>query len=174
MRRQELRNWVDARITRTAVRTAPMVIAAAVAALALAGCTFGDDPQRAQPVVGNWFDQNCIPVECLFECCQGWNYNRDPLLRGRKWYGPQCEEIRKKSAVYSEYVYLMLLEQNWCTEDFTFFESGYCAVVNPPDVIKEFGPDGQPVYARLSFLVCPPRGQPAAHPMEDVELIPEE
>jgi hypothetical protein len=54
------------------------------------------------------------------------------------------------------------------------FESGYCAVVNPPDVIKEFGPDGQPVYAGLSFLVCPPRGQPAAQPMEDVELIPEE
>jgi RNA-directed DNA polymerase len=26
----------------------------------------------------------------------------------------------------------------------------------------------------LSFLVCPPRGQPAAHPMEDVELIPNE
>jgi hypothetical protein len=174
MRRQELRNWVDARITRTAVRTAPMAIAAAGAALALAGCTFGDDPQKAQPVVGNWFDQNCIPVECLFECCQGWNYSGDPLLRGRKWVGRQCEEIRKKSAVYSEYVYLMLMEQNWCTEDFTFFESGYCAVVNPPDVIKEFGPDGQPVYAGLSFLVCPPRGQPAAHPMEDVELIPEE
>ncbi|WP_157906400.1 hypothetical protein [Sorangium cellulosum] len=151
-----------------------MATAAAVAALALAGCTFGDDPQRAQPIVGHWFDQNCVPVECLFECCQGWNYDKDPNLHGGNWYGPQCEEIRTRNSAYSEYVYLMLLEQNWCTEDFTFFESGYCAIVDPPDVIKEFGPDGQPVYAGLRFLVCPPRGQPAAHPMEDVELIPEE
>ncbi|WP_437897646.1 hypothetical protein [Sorangium sp. So ce124] len=174
MRRQELGNWMAAWITRTAVRAAPIVIGAAVAALVLAGCTFGDDPQRAQPVVGNWFNQNCIPVECMFECCQGWNYTTKPILHGRGWYGPQCDEVRTKNAAYSEYVVLMLQAQNWCTEDFTYFESGYCAIVDPPDVIKEFGPDGQPVYSGLSFLVCPPRGQPAAHPMEDVELISEE
>ncbi|WP_437915791.1 hypothetical protein WME73_12045 [Sorangium sp. So ce302] len=174
MWRHELRNWVAAWITRTAVRPASTVIAAAAAALALEGCTFGDDPQRAQPIVGNWFDQHCIPAECLLECCQGWSYSRKPLLHGGQWYGTQCENVRSKNAAYSEYVSLMLDVQNWCTEDFTYFESGYCAVVEPPDVVKEFGPDGQPVYAGLSFLVCPPRGQPAAHPMEDVEIIPEE
>lgn len=68
----------------------------------------------------------------------------------------------------------MLQPQNWCPEDFVFFESGYCEIVNPPDTIKEFGPDGQPVYAGLSVFVCPPRGQPAAYPVDDVELIPEE
>lgn len=95
MKRRELMNWMAAWITRTAVRRVPMATAAAVAGLALAGCTFGDDPQRAQPIVGNWFDQNCIPVECMFECCQGWNYNTKPGLHGGQWYGPQCDKILK-------------------------------------------------------------------------------
>ncbi|MDC3954885.1 hypothetical protein [Polyangium jinanense] len=64
--------------------------------------------------------------------------------------------------------------QNYCSRDFVYFESGYCHVIDPPDVVKEFSPDGQIVYAGLNFLVCPKRGQYAAHPMDDVEIILQE
>ncbi|UQA57352.1 hypothetical protein [Polyangium aurulentum] len=147
---------------------------AAIAALALGGCTFGDEPGRANDVVGDWFDDNCVPVECLFECCQGWNYSKDPLLHGGSVYGLKCEETRTKNSAYAEYVALMGALWNKCPSDFNQLETGYCAVINPPDVIEGFNLDGQPVYANLSFLVCPPRGQPAAHPLEDVALIPQE
>lgn len=163
-------NWRVARIVRAAVRRSTMV----VAACALAGCTFGDVPEGAQPSVGPWFDDNCVPVECLYACCQGWSYDSKPRLRGGNVPGSHCEVVRTKNSAYSEYVYLMQQTENWCAEDFHYFESGYCEVTNPPDVIKEFGPDGQPVYAGLNFLVCPPRGQYAAHPMEDVEFRPQE
>jgi hypothetical protein len=41
----------------------------------------------------------------------------------------------------------------------------------PPDVIRKINPDGTREYSGLNFSVCPPKGQKAAHPMEDVELI---
>jgi hypothetical protein len=88
--------------------------------------------------------------------------------------GSECEEVRKRNADYSKYVSLTLEFWNYCTGEFANLESGYCEIVNPPDVIQGFRPDGQPVYAGFTFLVCPPRGQPLAHPMKDVELIHEE
>jgi hypothetical protein len=147
---------------------------AAAAACALAGCTFGDEPERANDVVGDWFDDNCVPVECLFECCQGWNYSQTPLFHGGSVYEPTCEKARIKTSAYAEYWALMGELWNSCSSDFNDFETGYCAVVKPADVIEGFRPDGQPVYAHLSFSVCPPRGQRAAHPLEDVKLIPQE
>jgi hypothetical protein len=165
-------NWMVAGIVRAAVRRAALVTVAAVAVSALGGCTFGDEPVDVQPGVGPWFDDNCVPAECLFQCCQGWNYSKKPTLRGGSVPGSQCDEVRKKNSAYAEYVALMLEQWNWCSEEFHYFESGYCYDIQPLDAIKEFGADGQVVYSELSFLVCPPRGQPAAHPMEDVELIP--
>jgi hypothetical protein len=142
---------------------------------ALAGCTFGDVPyEAAQPGVGPWFDDNCVPSECMLVCCQGWAYKSEPRLRGGNLPGSACEEVRTKNSAYSEYVFLMKQTENWCSEDFHYSESGYCEVTHPSDVIKEFSSDGQPMYAGLSFLVCPPRGQPAAHPLEDVEFRPQE
>jgi hypothetical protein len=150
-------------------------VVACAAAMACAGCTFGDEPvQKAEPVVGQWFDQNCVPVECLFQCCLGWNYDNDPTLRGGNVPGSACEEVRQRNAAYSEYVTMMLEPQNWCTEDLAKFESGYCYEIEPPDAIRGYNLDGQPVYSGLSFLVCPPRGQHMAYPMEDVDLIRQE
>jgi hypothetical protein len=167
-------NWMAARIFRTALRRAPAVATAAFAASALAGCTFGDESVRAQPDAGNWFDPNCVPVECLFQCCHGWNWKPEPSLRGGNVPGFECEEIRKRNSTYSEYIVLMRDTQNYCTDVLASFETGSCYVINPLDVVKEFRPDGQVVYAGLSFSVCPPRGQMAACPIEDVELIPQE
>jgi hypothetical protein len=143
------------------------------ATLTLAGCMFGDEPQKAQPIVGPWFDENCVPAECMFECCDGWNYNKDPVLKEGGLYGPECDKVRMKNAAYAEYVTLMLPLWNKCSPEFREIESGYCHVIEPPDAIKEFTADNQPVYSGLDFLVCPPRGQPATCPMEDVEIIPE-
>ena len=154
------------------VRRAVLVTTAAVASLVLGGCTFGDVPEEAaQPSVGPWFDDNCVPVECLFECCDGWNYSEKPILHGGVVLGPKCDEIKQRNSVYSEYVDLMVEKQNYCADDFKHLESGYCHVVAPPDVVKEFSADGQIVYAGLSFLVCPQQGQYAAHPVVDVEII---
>jgi hypothetical protein len=52
------------------------MVAGAVA-MAFAGCTFGDEPppQEAQSVIGPWFDQNCVPAECMYQCCQGWRWS---------------------------------------------------------------------------------------------------
>ena len=151
---------------------APVITAAAMTVSVLAGCTFGDVPyEAAQPGVGPWFDDNCVPAACMFECCDGWNYSPKPLLRGGAVSGPACDTVKQKNFAYAEYVALMKSELNLCPSDFAALESGYCHVVQPPDVVKEFSSDGQPMYAGLSFLVCPPRGQPAAHPLEDVEFI---
>jgi hypothetical protein len=147
---------------------------AAVAACVLGGCTFGDEAGQAQHLDAGWNDPNCVAVECLFECCQGWNYSKDPILHGGVVYGRQCDGVRTKNPAYSEYVALMLEDWNKCSSDFVYLESGYCEVVNPPDVIKEFGADEMPVYAGLSFPVCGPQGQKAAHPMDDVELVPQD
>lgn len=87
---------------------------------------------------------------------------------------PECEKVRLKNSAYAEYVALMSADWNKCSEEFRETESGYCYVINPPDAIKEFTADNQPVYSGLNFLVCPPRGQFATCPMEDVTLIPRE
>jgi hypothetical protein len=149
---------------------------AGTAAMAFAGCTFGDEPppQEAQSVVGPWFDQNCVPAECMYQCCQGWAYRPKPSLRGGNVPNSVCGEVQKRNAVYSEYVYLMNLLQNYCPDDFKYWESGYCYVIEPPDVIEGFSLDDQPVYSGLSFFVCSPKGSPAAYPMEDVEFIRQE
>jgi len=140
----------------------------------LVGCTFGDEAGEAQPGVGPWFDENCVPVECLFQCCQGWAWRAKPSLRGGNLPGSACEEVRKTHPSYSEYVYLMQQPQNYCSDEFNYFESGYCYVIEPSDAIKAFGAGGEPEYSGLGFLVCPPRGQEAAHPLEDVEFAPRE
>jgi hypothetical protein len=168
---------VVALIVRAAVHPTLMVTVSAVATTALAGCTFGDEPGRAeqaQPGLGGWFDDNCVPVECLFECCDGWNWSSDPHLRGENVPGSECEKARTKNLAYSEYVYLMRQPQNLCSDEFAQLESGYCHVINPPDAVEGFRPDGQVVYAGLNFSVCAPKGQPLAHPLEDVEFIPQE
>jgi hypothetical protein len=152
----------------------PVATTAAVAACALGGCTFGDEPQQAQTFDGGWFGDNCVPVECLFVCCQGWAWSAEPRLRGGNVPGSECDKASQKNSAYAEYVYLMGQPQNLCTDEFTYWESGYCEVIKPPDVVEGFRPDGQVVYAGLTFSVCPPRGLPAAHPLEDVELIPQE
>ncbi|MBK9262106.1 MAG: hypothetical protein IPM54_20165 [Polyangiaceae bacterium] len=146
-------------------------VVAAVVATALSGCMFGDEPPQAQPIVGPWFDENCVPAECMYECCDGWNYHKDPLLTQG---GPECEKVRLKNSAYAEYVALMQQLWNKCSEEFRETESGYCYVINPPDAIKEFTADNQPVYSGLNFLVCPPRGQFTTCPMEDVLLVPAE
>jgi hypothetical protein len=159
-------------------RTVSRIIQAAfmVAAIAaLSGCMFGDEPKQAPPSSGPWFDPNCVPVECLYECCQGWNYNPEPGISSGYVPGSVCEEVRTRTPAYSDYIVLMTEEtSNWCPEDFKYFESGYCEVVKPPDVIKKFGPDGKPVYAGLDFPVCPPRGQISGHHVEGVELTPKD
>jgi hypothetical protein len=130
--------------------------------------------QKAEPSIANWFNENCVPVECLYQCCYGWNYDNDPSLRGGNVPGSECEKVRQRNAAYSDYVFLMLLPQNYCSGELAKFESGYCYEIEPPDVIEGYSLDGQPVYSGLNFLVCPPRGQYMVHPMEDVELIPQE
>jgi hypothetical protein len=85
-----------------------------------------------------------------------------------------CKEVPAKNAAYSEYAALMSELWNTCSEEFRDLESGYCHIIEPPDAIKEFGPDGQPVYLGVTFMVCPPSGLPAAYPVEDAELIPEQ
>ncbi|MDI1435692.1 hypothetical protein [Polyangium sorediatum] len=159
-----------ARIVRAAVRRASVIMTAAMAVIALEGCTFGDEAERAYRVDG-LIDDNCVPMECLFVCCQGWAYKPEPRLRGGNLPGHVCEEVRKKHPDYSEYIYLMGQPENLCANDFKYFESGYCYDIQPPDAIKEFSPDGQPLHSGLSFSVCPPRGQEAAHPLEDLEFI---
>ena len=63
---------------------------------------------------------------------------------------------------------------NFCVQDFADFDGGLCTIIYPPDVIRKINPDGTREYSGLNFSVCPPKGQKAAHPMEDVEIIPEE
>jgi hypothetical protein len=159
-------------------RVRRLVTAAAVAACALAGCTFGDEPKQAgqaETGLDGWMDvHNCVPVECMFVCCQGWEYIPEPRLRGGNVPGSACEKVRTLIPAYGDYVTLMRGEDNLCPEDFKYWESGYCHVIEPADAIEGYRPDGQPVYSGLSFAVCPPKGQPVAHPLEDVELIPQE
>jgi hypothetical protein len=149
--------------------------AVAVAAGALAGCTFGDEgaAQEVQPGLGNWFNENCTPVECLRECCQGWNYSEYPLLHGGQVLRSQCAKFRTDPE-YAEYDDLMDRRLNRCIKDFAYLESGHCTVIYPPAVYKSIKPDGTPVYAGLNFLVCPPRGQYTSDPALDVELTPQE
>lgn len=150
-------------------------VVACAAAMACAGCTFGDEPvQKAEPSIGNWFDQNCVPAECMYECCVGWNYYKKAKLRGGNVPGSECKKVSQTNPDYSAYVALMLEQWNWCSSEFASLESGTCYVVEPSDAIEGFRPDGAPVYSGLSFLVCPPKGQPLAYPMEDVELTSQE
>lgn len=156
-------------------RTMTWMVAGA-AAMAFAGCTFGDEPppQEAQHVIGPWFDQNCVPAECMYQCCQGWAYNPKPRLRGGNLPNSACEKVRQRIPSYSEYVFLMKLPQNYCSGEFAKLESGYCYVIEPPDVIEGYSLDGKPVYSGFDFLRCSPKGMPAAYPMEDVEFIRQE
>ncbi|MRG96116.1 hypothetical protein [Polyangium spumosum] len=158
------------------VRGAVQVATAAVAVSALGGCTFGDVPEETPSSVINWppFADNCVPVECLFECCDGWNYSKDPILHGGVVLGTKCNEVKAKHADYAEYVALMTSEMNFCPSDFAGIESGYCHVVQPPDAVKEFTFEGQPVYSGLNFAVCPPSVPKAARPLEDKDLAPQE
>jgi len=151
-----------------------MFAAVVLSAPALSGCVIGEEQEQAKPYIGDWFSDNCVPVECLRECCQGWNYSQKALLHGGQVLADQCAKIRANNPAYAEYDYLTLLPENYCSGDYAYFESGYCEVINPPDVIKEFSDDGRPVYAGLNFSVCAPKGQKAAHPAEAAELIPEE
>jgi hypothetical protein len=155
---------------------AMMGMVAGAAAMAIAGCTFGDEPppQEAKPVIGPWFEQNCVPEECLYQCCHGWKWRPEPSLRGGNVPGAECEKVRQRIPSYSEYVFLMGLEQNYCSGDFASLESGDCRVVRPLNVIEGFSLDGEIVYSELGFLTCEPKGQPLAYPMEDVELIRQE
>jgi hypothetical protein len=150
-----------------------MVMTASTATLALTGCMFGDDPKQQELGPWHWQDQNCVPAECLFECCDGWNWTLKPSLVGGNVPGLECKQVAEKNSDYAFYVALMLEDWNACTDEFRHMESGYCYVIQPPDAIKEFTPDNQPVYSGLSFPVCPPRGQTAGHPVEGVELAPE-
>ncbi|MDI1477680.1 hypothetical protein [Polyangium sp. y55x31] len=156
------------------VRGMGMVAALVAAALVPAGCTFGDEPEEAQPGVGNWwFDQNCVPVECLRECCNGWHWSPRPLFHGGSSIAQECGKHQTKPE-YLEYEHLMAADWNKCVQDFAGFEGGLCTVIYPPDVIRKINPDGTREYSGLSFSICPPRGQYAAHPLEDVKLQPQE
>ena len=156
--------------------TMRLMVACAAAAMACAGCTFGDEPvQQAEPVIGQWFDQNCVPAECMFVCCDGWKWRPKPDLQGGADYGPQCDKVTQRISAYSDYAALMLQKWNYCSDELAKFEGGSCYVVGPSDAIEGFRPDGTPVNSGLSFLVCPPKGGvPLAYPMEDVEFIPRE
>lgn len=146
-----------------------MVAALMAAALVPAGCTFGDVPEEAQSSVGDLFDENCVPVECLRECCNGWHYNEIPLFHGGSVMDKECGRYQSRPE-YLEYENLMREKWNWCVQDFADFEGGLCTVIYPPDVIKKIKPDGTREYSGLNFSVCPPRGQQAAHPMDGVEF----
>ncbi len=166
---------MGAPILGTTLRAACRVAIASLAVFALWGCTFGDESlSEAKPDGGSLFSDNCVPVECLFQCCQGWAYHNKPSLRGGNVTGYECNEVTKRDSAYSEYVALMLEPWNYCSSEFQYFESGYCYEVQAPDVIKKFTESGQPVYSGLNFSVCPPRGQKAARPMDDIEFIPKE
>lgn len=166
---------MGAPILGTTLRAACRVTKASLAVFALLGCTFGDESlPEARPDGGPWFDDNCVPAECMFECCYGWNYSQKPLLQGGSYYGPECDEVRKKHSDYADYITLMRQDWNMCVNDLASFETGTCYVVQPPDVIKEFTESRQPVYSGLNFAVCPPRGQIAAQPIKDVEFVPKE
>jgi hypothetical protein len=147
-----------------------------VAAMAaLSGCMFGDEqPAPAPPALGSWYDPNCVPAECMYQCCQGWNYDKKPNLRGGSVPGEVCNANLAKHPAYGDYVAYATQESNWCSEEYRDLESGYCFDIAPTDVIKELGADGKPVYLSSTFLVCPPRGQFMAYPIEDVEIIPKD
>ena len=157
-------------------RQGPIRWMVAAAATTCAGCTFGDEPvQKAEPVIADWFDQNCVPVECMLECCDGWNWKKQPLIQGGQSYGPECEKVAQRNSAYAEYAGLMAEQWNYCSPEFADFEGGSCYIIEPTDAIEGFRPDGQPVHSGVSFLVCPPKGgQPVAYPLEDVEFIPQE
>src|SRR5262245_26940602 len=97
-------------------------IVAGALAMALAGCTFGDDPplQKAQPFTAPSFDENCVPWQCMYECCQGLNYDPDPQRRGGT--KTVCDAVKEKNASYSEYDHLMQLNLNLCPDDFKYWE----------------------------------------------------
>ncbi|MDC3954310.1 hypothetical protein [Polyangium jinanense] len=152
------------------VRGTGMVSATAVAALTLAGCTFGDEPMEAPPSsVINWPQDNCVPVECLRECCNGWHWSPTPLFHGGSVIAQECGTYQNRPE-YLEYENLMREDWNQCIQEFAHFEGGLCTVIYPPDVIRKINPDGTREYSGLKLSVCPPRGQKAAHPLEGIEF----
>lgn len=151
------------------------VIVAAVAASALAACTFGDEAkvQRAKPVVGEYIGENCVPEECLYACCPGADASPVPRLFGGSAYSKTCTELYYKIAAYREYYELTLQQQNYCKDWWADLPWGNCAPIEPVDVLKK-GADGTNKPAGLAFTKCLPKGQPLADPVEGVEVAPQD
>jgi hypothetical protein len=113
------------------VRATWVVAGLTIAMLALGGCTFGDDPTQAQPGFGNWFDgNNCVPVECLRECCNGWHYVERPLFHGGSYLDTECGKYQARPE-YLDYERLMQEKWNFCVQDFADFDGGLCTIIYP-------------------------------------------
>lgn len=165
--------WVGVRVLRAAAGAALRVAIAGGVGAVLSGCVFGveEEKEGAMRGIDQWvYDNSCVPEECLYECCQGWNYSPIPTLVGAT--SKMCSEYRTNFAEYAQYDFLMSQDYNFCNHEFQYIEGGTCTIVRPADVLKKSGPDGKLEYAGLSFITCPPRGQPANGPMEGVTLIP--
>jgi hypothetical protein len=160
--------------SRAQIFSASLVVAA-VAASALAGCTFGDEAkvQQAKPVVGEYISENCVPKECLYACCPGADASPVPSLYGGSAYSKTCTELYYKIAAYREYYELTLLDINYCDSVWAEFPWGDCKIINPL-YVQKVGANGQREDAGLVIQKCQPSGQPLADDVEDVELAPQD
>lgn len=138
---------------------------------AFSGCTFGDVDGPAKTGIDQFVYDNCVPEECLYECCQGWNYSPAPTLVGATW--DTCGTFITNWQ-YAQYNQLMGEKYNSCSPEFASIEGGLCTIVRPADVFKKSSPNGKLVYAGLSFVTCAPRGQTATCPVEGVEIVPQD
>ena len=171
MKAEGLLGRVAARNLRISARAATRGVMAAVVAGVSGGCTFGDVDAPASKGIKQLVYENCVPEECLYECCQGWNYSpKASLVRGNRQL---CDPFMA-NAEYAEYDHLMAQDYNYCSPEFSSIEGGMCTIVRPPDVFKRSSPGWKVVYAGLNFITCAPRGDVAAGRVEDVTIVPQE